>query len=453
MNGVHLNFRGASLSQVLDYLSEAAGFIINNETEVRGTVEMWSKGPVTGDEAVELLNSVLQLKGCTALRKGRILTIASLDRAKTADLEVITGNNPDAVQKSDAVVTQIIPVRYADASRLVNNLQPLLPASASLSVNESANALILVDTKTAIRRMLKIISALDTSAARSSSIKVFPLRYADAKELATVVQQMFSAEGTSQSADGGNSSAQSSGPPGGQASSGSTGGTATAPKAVVMADERANSLIVAASPDVIPAVTALVRQLDQQVNDLTEVRLFRLRNADPAELVDQLAQLYTHDSGTGSGQGQAAFGMDGPPGGGGSDAETASSQSNTGERKKKQGRVLAVADPRSSSLLVSAARTSMPQIAQLIERLDADPGRKEIVSYWNLRNADPQDVKQVLQDLFNRNTTAQNNNDNPLLGQNNPLIARQTQQQSSTTTGNLKLGSSGASGVSSSSGN
>lgn len=465
-NGVRLNFRGASLNQVLDSLCDAAGFIINNETEVHGAVEVSSKGPLTGDEAVELLNSVLEPKGCTAIRKGRILTIASLDRAKTADLEVITGNNPDAVQKSDAVVTQIIPVRYADASRLVNNLQPLLPASASLSVNESANALILVDTKTAIRRMLKIISALDTSAARSSSIKVFPLRHADAKEVATVVQQMFSAEGVSQSADGGNSSARSSGlagggfgppgsdgPPGSQASSGSTSGTATAPKAVVTSDERANSLIVAASPDVIPAVTALVKQLDQQVNDLTEVRLFRLRNADPAELVDQLAQLYPDNSGTGSGQGQAAFSMDGPPGGGGSDAETASSQSNTGERKKKQGRVLAVADPRSSSLLVSAARASMPQIAQLIERLDSDAGRKEVVSYWDLRNADPQDVKQVLQDLFNRNTTAQNNSDNPLLGQNSPLIARQTQQQSSTTTGNLKLGSSGASGGSSASGN
>jgi general secretion pathway protein D len=106
-------------------------------------------------EAVELLNAVLEPRGCTVLRNGRILTIASLDGAKTADLEVITGNNPDAAQKSDAVVTQIIPVRYADASRLVSNLQPLLPATASLSVNESANALILVDNQTAIRRMLK----------------------------------------------------------------------------------------------------------------------------------------------------------------------------------------------------------------------------------------------------------------------------------------------------------
>jgi len=51
MNGVLLNFHVASLSLVLDYLSEEAGFIINNETAVQGIVEMWSKGPVTRDEA------------------------------------------------------------------------------------------------------------------------------------------------------------------------------------------------------------------------------------------------------------------------------------------------------------------------------------------------------------------------------------------------------------------
>ena len=468
-NGVLLNFRGAPLSLVLDYLSEEAGFIINNVTEVQGTVEMWSKGPVTRDEAVELLNSVLKPRGCTVLRNRRILTIATLAGVKTADVEVIAGNDPEAVQKSDAVVTQIIPVRYADASRLVNNLQLLLPATASLSVNESANALILVDTKTAIRRMLKIISALDNSAARSSSVKIYPLRYANAAELAPVVQQLFATADASQSSRVASSVAQSFGPPGGggfgppgldgppgsQSASASTGGSATTPKVVATADERGNSLIVAASPGLIPAITALVQQLDQQVNDITVVRLFRLRNADPGELVDQLAQLFPEDSGTGSEQSQAAFNFDGPPSppGSGMSGDAASALSSTaGERKMKQGRVLAVADPRSSSLLVSASSTSMPKIAALIEQLDADSGRKETVSYFDLRNTDPQDVKQILQDLFNRNTTAQNNDSsNPMLGQNNPLIKRQTQQQSSTTTGSQKQGSSGSSGGSGSS--
>jgi type II secretory pathway component GspD/PulD (secretin) len=470
-NGVLLNFRGAPLSQVLDYLSEEAGFIIIKETEVQGTVEMWSRGPVTRDEAVELLNSVLRSRGSTVIRNGRVLTIASLDRAKTADLDIITGNDPDTVEKSDAVVTQIIPIRYADASKIVNNLQPLLPASASLSVNASANALILVEHKTAIHRMLRIISALDTASARFSSIKVFPLRYADAKELATTVQQMFATPGASQSSSEGSSSAQffgspggggfgppgSDGPPGSQASSGSTSGTITAPKVVATADERANSLIVAASADLIPSVADLVQRLDQPVNDVNVVHLFRLFNADPAELVDQLAQLFPDDTGTSSSQSQSGFDMGGPPaplGFGGSDADTGRLQSDTGERKKKQGRVLAVADPRSSSILVSAGSARMPQIEALIKHLDADAGRKETVNYWNLRNADPLDVKQVLQDLFNRNSTVQNNNSsNPLLGQNNPLIARQTQQQSSTTTGSTRQGSAGASGGSSGPGN
>ena len=453
-NGVLLNFRGATLSQVLDYLSDEAGFIIIKELEVQGTVEVWSKGPVTRDEAVELLNSALEPKGSTIIRNGRVLTISSLDRAKTADLDIITGNDPAAVQKSGAVVTQIIPIRYADANQIVNNLRPLLPTSASLSVNADANALILVDNKTAIRRMLKVVSALDTASARFSSIKVFPLRYAIAKELATTVQQMFSTPGASQGSSEGDSSAQSFGPPGSQASSGSTGGTATAPKVVAAVDERANSLIVSAAVDLIPAVAALVQQLDQPVNDVTVMRLFRLRNADPAELVDQLAQLFPDGTETSSSQEQSAFDMGGPPGSGGSDADSSNSRSDTGERKMRQGRVLAVADLRSSSILVSAGSARMPQIAALIKQLDADAGRKEIVSYWSLRNADPQDVKLILQDLFNRNSTAQNNNsDNPLLGQNNPLTARQTQQQSSTTTGSSKQGSSGASGGASAPGN
>src|SRR6185369_8451330 len=57
---LRMNFRGAPLNLILDYLSDAAGFIINKETEVRGTVEVWSKQPVTKDEAIELLSSVLK---------------------------------------------------------------------------------------------------------------------------------------------------------------------------------------------------------------------------------------------------------------------------------------------------------------------------------------------------------------------------------------------------------
>src|ERR1035437_8119934 len=125
-NGMRLNFHGAPLSLVLDYLSDAAGFIINKETDVRGTVEVWSKEPLTKDEAVEVLNSVLKKNGCAVIRNGRILTIVAQDMAKTRETPIVSGNDPDQVERGDEVVTQIIPVKYATVSQLVPNLELLL---------------------------------------------------------------------------------------------------------------------------------------------------------------------------------------------------------------------------------------------------------------------------------------------------------------------------------------
>src|ERR1022692_4806119 len=109
-NGVRLNFHNAPLNLVLDYLSDAAGFVINKETDVRGTVDVQGKD-LTKDEAVEVLNSALKKNGCAVVRIGRILTIVAQDTAKTRDLEIVSGNDPDTVEKGNEVVTQIIPVR------------------------------------------------------------------------------------------------------------------------------------------------------------------------------------------------------------------------------------------------------------------------------------------------------------------------------------------------------
>ena len=88
---LRLNFRGVPLDMILDYLSEAAGFIIVKETEVRGKVDVWSNQPVTKDEAVELLNTILNKNDYAAIRSGRTLTIVGRDEAKKRDIPVKKG--------------------------------------------------------------------------------------------------------------------------------------------------------------------------------------------------------------------------------------------------------------------------------------------------------------------------------------------------------------------------
>jgi hypothetical protein len=100
------------------------------------------------------------------------------------------------------------------------------------------------------------------------------------------------------------------------------------------------------------------------------------------------------------------------------------------------GRVLAVPDPRTSALIVMASKLLMPQIADMITELDSDKGRKEVVGYFDLQNADPQDVYNNLQDLFQRNNVRpQNTTANPMLGQNSPLNKRITSNTQPTTQG------------------
>jgi len=460
-NGLRLNFRGARLDLVLDSLSNAAGFIINKMTEVKGTVDVWSKDPVSKEEAIELLNSVLKKNGYAVIRHDRILTIIGQDEGKTADLEVETGSDPNTVQKSDEMVTRIIPVRYANVTQLMANLQPLLPLSASLTANESANSLLLVATKTDIKRILKIITALDTSIASVSSIKVFPLQYADAKDLATVIQQLFGTQtqGMNQGAAGNNPRAQlfnmftqgaggfggSGGGAGGGAGTDTTGGGAAATRVVAVGDDRSDSLIVSAPADLLVTIADMVEKIDQPVTDVTELRVFRLINADPTELADQFTQLFPDETRTGSNQNQG-------PGGfffGGGRAGAEATQSDTSERARKLGRVLAVADQRTSSIIVAASKTLMPQIAKMVAELDSSPAKREKVAVYDLQNADPQDVQQVLQDLFNRNTYTRNSNTRNT--QQNPLTTRQTQQQN-TSGSSTSFGSGTSRGVGGSSG-
>ena len=84
-------------------------------------------------------------------------------------------------------------MRYADVSKLIDNLKPLLSDAATISANDASNAIILTDSQANVRRIAEIIRALDTSISGVSTIHVFLLHYADAKALADTLTQLFQA--------------------------------------------------------------------------------------------------------------------------------------------------------------------------------------------------------------------------------------------------------------------
>ena len=404
--GVVLNFKGAPLSDVLNYLSEAAGFVVVQETEVSGTVNVISHQPLSPDEAVDLLNTILVDQGYTAIRSGRILKIVSLENAAKKLLPVRTGSDPATIPAKDELVTQIIPVSYADATKLIENLKPLLPENAQITANESSNAIVLTDTLASIRRMAEIIHALDTSIAGISTVKVFPLQYSDASELAKVITELFKTEssGSRRSSglppwvrgrDGGSRNAKSS-----------SEARQAAVRVVAVADERTNSLIVSAPDAVMPIIEEIVHEVDTSVTDLTELRIFRLEYADATETADLLMQLFSEDYTTSSRSSRSGFrppfmmfpGM------------RSSGRSSKNNRRLEQTRVVAVGDPRTNSLLVSAPHDLMTSIAEMIGRLDADSSKRQRVYVYPLEHADVENVAAILESMFQNSSNTRRNN-------------------------------------------
>jgi general secretion pathway protein D len=475
---LRLNFRGVPLDMVLNYMSEAAGFIIVLETEPKGKVDVWSTQPLNKEEAVDLLNTILNKNGYAAIRNGRTLKIVNRDDAKTKDIPVKAGSKADEIPKSDQMVTQVIPVRYANATQLTRDLQQLLPTYATLTANESANSLVLTDVQSNIHRMVEIVQALDTSIANVSSIKVFQLKFADAKDLANALKDLFAPPAT-QNQNNGNRNQQffnrfggggpggfgggapggfGGGGPGGGAGGGGRGagggggggGSNGAPNArvVAIADDRTNSLIVSAPDDTMPSIEKLVEQVDVNVADVTELRVFHLMNSDPLEMADLFAQLFPDDtrSNNNNQNNRNPFQFGGF--GNNNNNRRTTQNANQSERSLKKDKVVAVADARTSSLIVSASREMMPDIATMVQQLDSSPARKQHVYVYSLENADVEGVAQVVRDIFERTTTTANRNTQ---NQTSALDtrSRQLQNQGSTSSAarNTGFGASSGQGV------
>jgi general secretion pathway protein D len=329
--GIQMNFRNAPLEQVLEYLSEAAGFIIVLDAPVKGTVNVISAKPMSQDEAVDFLSSVLNKNGLAAIRDGRTLTIVDRTAAKTRDIPVKVNNDPRMIPKNDEIVTQIIPIRYVEADQLAKDLASFISPQATFVANVAGNSIVMTDTQANIRHMVEIIKAIDSSAEAETEIRVFHLTHASPSDVATALSGVFpssSGSGNNNQAPvrfggspfgggggfaammggfGGGGGRGGGGGGGGRAGGGSSSGQndriRRASQVLAVADARTSSVIVTASKDLMSQIAGMVRELDVASPRDQQVHVFRMNNGDPQQAVQVLQNMFQSTSGSRTGAG------------------------------------------------------------------------------------------------------------------------------------------------------
>ena len=316
---LRLNFRNAPLEMVLHYLSDAAGFIIVMDTQVRGNVSVISSHPMTRNEAVDLLNAVLNKNGYAAIRDGRTLTILDKNDAKTRNIPVKTSNDPDSIPNNAEIVTQIIPIRFVEAKQLVTDLSSFVSPQATIVANEGGNSIVVTDTQSNIRHLTEIIRAIDNSAEGETEIRVFHLSCASPTDVASELSQIFPTSGSASGQVqtpfrfGGGAGGQGGGGPGGffqrMMAANTAGNTGTSQNSriqkqsqvIAVADQRTSSVVVTASKDLMQEIAGMMTQLDVPSDRDQNVYVFQMKNGDPQQALTVLQNMFQSSSTSRSG--------------------------------------------------------------------------------------------------------------------------------------------------------
>ncbi|MDP6980608.1 MAG: type II secretion system secretin GspD [Myxococcota bacterium] len=356
---VRIDFDDVGIEVIIDAISRLSGKNFIYDDRVRGKVTVISPSPVTVTEAWAVFESVLKVKGFTAIPgPAGVLKIVPLRDAKESNIETVRGEG--ASPNRDQYVTRMIPLYYIDATALSNTLKPLISKDAALVVYAPTNTIILTDTKANIRRLLGILEALDVEL-HKEELAVIKILYADADTLGSQIQNIYG--GT---ASGGTPTASSarrdraSRRRSSSAAKSSSAGLEAAKRGEVriITETRTNSLLVLASRTQIAEIRELVHKLDVPVVGGGKIHVYYLKHADAQEMAKTLNELV-------SGGSQAAAG------GGRTGRANAKPQAlRSVVTPLAEGQISLSADPATNSLVIQASKEAYETLSQVIEKLD-----------------------------------------------------------------------------------
>jgi len=283
---VTLDVRGLDIDNLLQFYSRVFGLTVVKDPNLTGPVTIMCPEPVSRQQALDILNSVLEVRGFTSVLHGNLLKIVPLGKAVQSNVGLAVGRSPTL--EGDQVVTQIVPLRSADAVQLQTELTPLVSAGASIIGNAASNTLVITDYASNVARLLQIVDQLEST--NGSQVRVFPLTYAQAGDVAPLLTQVFFTQPRSGATTAGSQQPSWQRRLLGATAAASGARAGGAPVGQAVADSRTNSILVSTSKERMEAIAEVIKGLDRPVErqgNLTIVPLERANAQDVANVLNQ----------------------------------------------------------------------------------------------------------------------------------------------------------------------
>ncbi|MGW8209194.1 MAG: type II secretion system secretin GspD [Syntrophobacteria bacterium] len=265
---ISMDFDQVDIKVFIKFISELTGknFVIDDK--VRGKVTVLSPSKISVEEAYKVFESVLEVNGFTTVPAGKVIKVVPSVEARQKSVELRRA--PLFVPRpNDRIITQILPLLYAEAQEVRKLLAPLVSKQGVVIAYDPTDILIITDFQSNIQRLLSIVEEIDVEF-QDATITVVPLEYASAESLSTTVSGLL--ESRQKQVKG-----RRAGPP-----------------LKILSYERINVIIVLADRQNTQMIKALVKALDQPTpKGAGNVQVVYLENAQAEELAKVLTGLPT----------------------------------------------------------------------------------------------------------------------------------------------------------------
>jgi general secretion pathway protein D len=360
-NGAALNFVNADIESVIKAVGHYTGITFIVDPRVKGTITLVSETPLTKAQAFELLTSQLRLQGYAVVTTDGFAKVVPEAEAKLQAAPTQVGIK-GAKARGDQIATQIYHLNYESAANLTAVLRPLVSPNNSIMADPGSNSLVITDYADNLRRLSKIIAALDAPVA--ADLDVVQVRNGIASDIAALATRLL------EPAPGGDSG-----------------------RVTVLADPRTNSVAIRApSPARASLARSLIAKLDRPTQELGNVHVVYLKNADSTKVAQTLRAVVSGDVSAAPQPGQGTQGgsiptgtMGGVSGAGSATQPVGSQQGPTGfggptnifaqqgqqgGASAPQGSGFIQADTSTNSLIITANDAVYRNLRAVIDQLD-----------------------------------------------------------------------------------
>ncbi|WP_347906119.1 type II secretion system secretin GspD [Pseudomonas purpurea] len=258
-----LAMNNAELRDIIDEMSSILGTTVILDPRVQGRITVMSRQALDREGVRRLFYSVLDAHNFTVIDQGDRILITPVAEAKTR-----ASQGDPRTSRDGQFVTEVIALGASSASDLAGLVRPLVSTNGYVGPSVSANALVVTDTASNVRRIGQVVRQLDSGTKNAHTLVT--LRHGLAADIAKVLE----------------------------ASLGKSGAEAGS---LVIADPRANRLVVVGPAAARQRLVQLAGSLDvPATSKLDNARVIRLHHSDAkqlAEVLDALGQGFNVQSG------------------------------------------------------------------------------------------------------------------------------------------------------------